>query len=44
VSKKTTGVIVGAEPGSKAEKAKAAGVPLLDEAAFLTLIMKSSSS
>jgi DNA ligase (NAD+) len=44
VSKKTTGVIVGAEPGSKADKARAAGVPLLDEAAFLTLIMKSSSS
>jgi DNA ligase (NAD+) len=44
VSKKTTGVIVGAEPGSKVDKAKAAGVPLLDEAAFLALIMKSSSS
>src|SRR5205814_9461231 len=38
VSKKTTGVIVGAEPGSKAEKARASGVPMLDEAAFLDLI------
>jgi DNA ligase (NAD+) len=37
VSKKTTGVIVGAEPGRRLEKAKAAGVPLLDEAAFLPL-------
>jgi DNA ligase (NAD+) len=44
VSKKTTGLIVGAEPGSKADKAKAAGVPVLDETAFLALIMKSSSS
>jgi DNA ligase (NAD+) len=38
VSKKTTGVIVGAEAGSKAEKARALGVPMLDEAAFLDLI------
>ena len=38
VSKKTTGVVVGAEPGSKAEKAKTLGIPVLDEAAFLELI------
>jgi DNA ligase (NAD+) len=38
VSKKTTGVIVGAEPGSKAEKAQSLGIPTLDEAAFLELI------
>jgi len=38
VSKKTTGVIVGAEPGSKAEKAQTLGVPVLDEPAFLELI------
>jgi len=38
VSKKTTGVIVGSEPGSKAEKAQTLGVPILDEPAFLELI------
>ena len=38
VSKKTTGVIVGAEPGSKADKARALGVPILDDEAFLQLI------
>jgi DNA ligase (NAD+) len=38
VSKKTTAVIVGADAGSKAEKAQALGVPMLDEAAFLDLI------
>jgi DNA ligase (NAD+) len=41
VSKKTSGLIVGADPGTKLEKAQAAGVPVLDEAAFLALIMKS---
>jgi DNA ligase (NAD+) len=38
VSKKTTGVIVGAEAGSKAEKARTLGVPMVDEASFLELI------
>ncbi len=38
VSKKTTAVIVGAEPGSKAEKGRTLGIPLLDEASFLELI------
>ena len=38
VSKKTTGVIVGTEAGSKAEKARTLGVAMLDEAAFLALI------
>jgi len=38
VSKKTSGVIVGSEPGSKADKAQQLGVPTLDEAAFLALI------
>ena len=39
VSKKTTGVIVGSDPGSKADKAASLGVPVLDEAAFRALIM-----
>jgi DNA ligase (NAD+) len=38
VSKKTAGVIVGSEPGSKADKAQQLGVPILDEAAFLALV------
>jgi DNA ligase (NAD+) len=40
VSKKTTAVIVGASPGSKADKAKALGVTILDEQAFLELLKK----
>ena len=40
VSKKTTALIVGTEPGaSKSEKARALGIPALDEAGFLALIM-----
>jgi DNA ligase (NAD+) len=42
VSKKTAGVIAGRDPGGKLDKARAAGVPILDEAAFLALIMNSS--
>jgi DNA ligase (NAD+) len=38
VSRKTSGVIVGADAGSKADKARELGVPMLDETAFLTLI------
>ena len=39
VSKKTTALVVGADPGaSKVTKAEAAGVPVLDEAAFLHLL------
>jgi DNA ligase (NAD+) len=39
VSKKTAGIIVGKEPGSKLDKARALGVRELDEAGFLALIM-----
>jgi DNA ligase (NAD+) len=39
VSKKTSYVVVGADAGSKLEKARALAVPTLDEPAFLNLIM-----
>jgi DNA ligase (NAD+) len=39
VSKKTVALVVGAEPGaSKVTKAEEAGVPIIDEAAFVTLL------
>lgn len=38
VSKKTTALIAGEEPGSKLEKARRAAVPILDEAAFEELV------
>jgi DNA ligase (NAD+) len=41
VSKSTNYIVVGADPGSKAAKAQALGIPTLDEAAFVRLIMPS---
>jgi DNA ligase (NAD+) len=38
VSRKTTALVVGADAGSKADKARALGVAMLDEAAFLQLL------
>ena len=38
VTKKTDYLVVGADPGSKLEKAQRLKVPILDEAAFLELI------
>ena len=40
VSKKTSYVVTGADPGSKAQKAEALGIPTLGEAEFVDLIMK----
>ena len=42
VSKKTTGVIVGESPGSKAAKAEKAGVPILGEADLQALLAGSA--
>ncbi|MGH8905572.1 MAG: NAD-dependent DNA ligase LigA [Egibacteraceae bacterium] len=38
VSKKTSAVVVGADPGSKADRAAQLGVPTLDEAGFVHLL------
>jgi DNA ligase (NAD+) len=38
VSNRTTAVVVGENPGSKAERAEALGVPVLDEAALVRLL------
>ncbi len=38
VSKKTTGVVVGSDAGSKLQKAQELGIPVLDESGFLELL------
>ncbi len=38
VSKKTSYVLVGEEAGSKLEKARSLGIPILSETDFLTLL------
>ncbi|UCE02450.1 MAG: NAD-dependent DNA ligase LigA [Candidatus Latescibacterota bacterium] len=40
VSKKTDYVVIGADSGSKAEKARALGRPILDEAAFADMLQR----
>ena len=42
VSKKTTAVVVGADPGTKAEKAQRLGVPTIDEAELLRRVTRSA--
>ncbi len=44
VSRKTSYVIVGAEPGSKRDKAEALGIPMLDEAGLRALIAQKQQS
>ncbi len=44
VSKKTGYVVVGADPGSKADRAAELGVPMLDEAAFRELLERGEGS
>jgi DNA ligase (NAD+) len=42
VSKKTTGVVVGTDAGSKLKKAQELGIPVLDETGFLKLLQTGS--
>ena len=38
VSRSTAFVVAGVDPGSKVQKAEAAGVPVIDEAEFLAVL------
>jgi DNA ligase (NAD+) len=40
VSRKTSFVVIGEKPGSKAEKARSLGVPILDEGQFLEMLTR----
>jgi DNA ligase (NAD+) len=44
VTKKTAGVITGAEPGSKLDRARALGTPVLDEREFLELLDRTEAA
>jgi DNA ligase (NAD+) len=44
VTKKTVGVIAGAEPGSKLDRARALGTPVLDESDFLEFLDRTESA
>jgi DNA ligase (NAD+) len=44
ISRKTSGLVVGRDAGSKLDKARALGVREIDEAAFLALIMRKETS
>ncbi|HEX5107781.1 MAG TPA: NAD-dependent DNA ligase LigA [Vicinamibacterales bacterium] len=44
VSRKTSAVVVGHDAGSKAEKARQLGVPILDENAFLAILAEQGSN
>jgi DNA ligase (NAD+) len=38
VSRSTSFLVAGVDPGTKLQKAESAGVPVLDEAAFLAIL------
>jgi len=44
ISRKTSGLVVGRDAGSKLDKARALGVRQIDEAAFLALIMRKETN
>jgi DNA ligase (NAD+) len=44
VTKKTAGLIAGEDPGSKLDRARALGTPILDEAEFVRLLQGSEAT